>query len=148
MKNVLTIRIAIATMALASALSASAATMAGDPYVPGEGKEALAAELALPVADILVDRRCVYTRTDQWVATTTVKTMSTCTVVATPTRLILANFNRSTKVHVVDLSFEYSQLKSVAISVKDGLDTSIYLGGRKLQVQFETDQGKRTAKSS
>ena len=135
------IRTALATMVIASAMSASAATTASDPYVPGEGKEGLAAELSVPAADILVDRRCVYTKTPQWVATTTPKTMSTCTVAATPTRLILANVERGTGKHVVDLSFDYTQLKSVALVVKEGFDTGIYLDGRKIQVQFETDDG-------
>jgi hypothetical protein len=134
-------RTALATTVMVSAMVASAATTASDPYVPGEGKEALAAELSVPVSDILVDRRCVYTKTPQWVATTTPKTMSTCTVATTPTRLILANVERGSGKHVVDLSFDYTQFKSVALVVKQGLDTGIYLDGKKIQIQFETDDG-------
>jgi hypothetical protein len=134
-------RLLVVATAIAAAATAGAATLAGDPYVPGEGREKIASDLALPVGDIIIDRRCVYTRTDQWVAKTTVKTMSTCTVLATPTRLILANYDRDRQSYIVDISFDYTQLKSVALSAKEDVDPSIYLDGRKVQVQFETEQG-------
>ena len=134
-------RAVVAALVLSATGAALAATTASDPYVAGEGKPALADELGLPVDDILVDRRCVYTRTDQWIAKVTVKAMSTCTVVVTPTRLILANYDRSSRRHVVDLSFDYAQLKSVALSAKDGYDAATELDGKRFQVQFETDQG-------
>lgn len=134
-------RAAIAAAILTATLSSSAATSSFDPYVPGEGKEKIAADLSIPVADILVDRRCVYTRTNQWVSSTTPNTMSTCTVLATPTRLILANYGKTNNVYVVDLSFDYAQIKSVALSTKEGADPAIEFDGKKFQVQFETDQG-------
>lgn len=120
---------------------ASAATLDFDPYVPGEGKAELAAELGLSVDEVLVDRRCVYTKTEHWMAQTTVKSMSTCTLVITPNRIILANYDSGQKLHRVDLSFEYPQLTSVALSIQEGGDVSLDLDGRKTQVQFETPQG-------
>lgn len=135
------IRVAMVASIGGSALVASAATMTGDPYVPGQGRDKIAADLGIPAADILVDRRCVYTRTEHWVAQAEVKTMSTCTVLATPTRLILANYNSGTNGYVVDLSFDYSKIKSVALSTKNGFRPSLELDGKKEQVQLETDQG-------
>jgi hypothetical protein len=135
------VRIIIVTAGIGAAVAVSAATMSFDPYVPGEGKGKIAADLAIPVADVAVDRRCVYTRTDHWVASTTPKSMSTCTVLATPTRLILANYDKDSGAYVVDLSFDYAQIKSVALSAKDGFDTSVQVDGKKQQLQLETDQG-------
>ena len=60
----LTQRYMVAAVVLSMAAAAFAATTASDPYVPGEGKQALADELSLPLGEFLVDRRCVYTRTD------------------------------------------------------------------------------------
>ena len=135
------VRIAIGLASIGTVFTVSAATMSFDPYVPGEGKDKIAADLAIPVADVVVDRRCVYTRTDHWVASTTPKSMSTCTVLATPTRLILANYDKSSSTYVVDLSFDYTQIKSVALSTKDGFDPSLEVDGKKQQLQLETDQG-------
>lgn len=56
-------RTARVTMVMASAMAPSAVTTARDPYVPGEGEETLSAELSVPAPDILIDRRCVYTKT-------------------------------------------------------------------------------------
>jgi hypothetical protein len=131
----------VAAVVLSMAAAAFAATTASDPYVPGQGRQALADELSLPLGEILVDRRCVYTRTDHWIAKVPVKTMSTCTVVATPTKLIIANYDSSSQRHVVDISFDYAQLKAVALNAKDGYDAAIEVEGKRFQVQFETDQG-------
>lgn len=126
---------------LTAALTVTAATTSFDPYVPGEGKHKIASDLAIPAEEILVDRRCVYTRTDRWVASTTARSMSTCTVLATQTRIVLANYDKGTDAYTVDLSFDYSEIKSVSLSEKDGIDPTLQVDGRKLQLQFETDKG-------
>jgi hypothetical protein len=119
----------------------SAATRDFDPYVPGEGLVKLAAELGLSPQEILLDRRCVYTKTDRWIPQTPIDTMSTCTLVLTPDRVILADYDSVSKVHRIDLSFEYAKLASVALHIKEISDTSWDLDGRKIQVQFATEQG-------
>ena len=135
------LHISIGASCLGAVIAASAATMSFDPYVPGQDKDKIASDLTIPSADILVDRRCVYTRTEHWVASTKPKSMSTCTALATPTRFILANYDKSSGTYSVDLSFDYAQIKSVSLSVKDGLDASLQTDGKEQQVQLETDQG-------
>lgn len=118
------------------------ADLSTNPYNPVTDKLKLASDLGIGADDIALDRRCVFTKTEAWMAFASLKDAWTCVLVLTGEQLILSVFDGAHDRHKTFLKYSYSDLQQVSLRVDVARNNiSYYADGKKIQLQMPTKDG-------
>lgn len=114
------------------------ANLLPNPYNPETDKSKLLSDLGIPEQDVLLDRRCVVLRTEQWVKSTSPANGWTCVLVMTDTKLVLSVYDPKTDKHKQFISQNYGDIQSIALAEKE---VSSSAEGKTFQLEVATQQG-------
>jgi hypothetical protein len=113
--------------------------MVNDPYNPETDRAKIAAELEISETEILLDSRCAFSNTKEWIPAAPLELFQTCTIILTPAYLILATYDATTERHLASIRLPYTDLRNVALRVDPASQNSnARSDGKKRQLQLKT----------
>ena len=91
------------------------ADLSTNPYNPETDKAKIAENLGIPESSMELDRRCVYSKTEKWLATAPRNVFQTCVLVGTDDRLILVTYNEKEDRYNSPFSYLFSEIQEISI---------------------------------
>lgn len=115
------------------------ADLSTNPYNPETDKTKIVENLGIPESSMELDRRCVYSKTEKWLANAPRNVFQTCVLVVTDDRLILVTYNEKEDSYNSPFSYLFSEIQEISVSEQDGVRLNVE--GKKIQFQFLTKDG-------